>query len=134
MRNLRTQKENGYITLMVVVIVGAFTAAVVLSALQSGVAGSNIGMSFMESYKARSYANACAEKALYRIHNNDISLSGSESSGLTFDDGSTCTYTATVSGGGGVTINAVGLYQLSRVPVAVAGTVSSGHVTITSWQ
>lgn len=130
---LKTAGEAGYITLMLVMIVGGITAATVLTALWDGVTASQAGIAYIASSKARSYADACAEKALYRVHNGDVSSPGSDSGSITFADGS-CTFSTTVALGGNVTISGEGVYNDSHATVSVQGSVSVGVVTISSWE
>ncbi len=56
---MKEQKQNGYITLVLIIIVGALTSAVVLTALSDGISSAQTGLSFSQTYKARGYANAC---------------------------------------------------------------------------
>ncbi len=124
---------GGYITLIIVTIVGAFTAAMTLGVLADGISSSSTGLSFSQTYKARSYTNACAEKALFRIHNGDITISEDiTASPIIFDNGN-CIYIANISGGN-ITINASGISGRAIVNITVTGTVAGGLVTITGWQ
>ncbi len=132
-RPIERYAESGYVTLILVILVGAFTAAVVLRALSDGVTSSETGASFLAASRARSYADACAERALYRVHAGDVPTPGSDSGELTLERG-TCTYAATTSGGGGVTIDAVGHSGRANVSLGVSGSVTSGNVTVTAWQ
>lgn len=129
----RRQSASGYITLVLVVIVGAITAAIVLTALSDGVSSSQTGLSFIQEYKARSFADACAEQALYLIHIGTIGTPGTGTGTLTPDASGTCTYDVSVDAGGNVTIDAEGVSGRATVPVAVTATVSLGAVTITNW-
>ncbi|MCE9585498.1 hypothetical protein K8Q94_02665 [Candidatus Nomurabacteria bacterium] len=131
--NLKFKKQNlknGYVTLVLMIIVGTLTAGIVFTVMSDSINSSQIGLTFSQTYKARSYGNACAEKALYRIHNGDITAS--ESNGITFDSNNHCTYDAVISGGN-VTIDIEGVSGRANVTQNITGTLSSRNITIISW-
>ncbi len=128
----RFKQQKGYITLLLVIMVGAITTAMVITALGDGLGSAQTGAAFSERYRARSYADACVESALYLIHDDTISTPGSGSDSIDFDTG-TCSYTAEVSLGGEISISAEGSAGRSVVPVSVSGTTSLGVIDIVSW-
>ncbi|MES2023088.1 MAG: hypothetical protein V4439_00190 [Patescibacteria group bacterium] len=131
---MKIKKQKGYVTLMMMIIIGALTAGIVYTIMSDSISSLQMGVSFSQTYKARSYANACAEEALFRIHNGDITAhEDNTSSPISFGTNETCTYDATVSGGN-VTITVTGNAKRAIVSETVNGTVSGGAVHITSWQ
>jgi hypothetical protein len=125
--------QDGYITLVLMVIIGALATAIIITALSDSISSSQSGVAFYQTYKARSYANACAEKALYRIHDGDITLhEDNTSSPFSFASGEWCTYSADVSGAN-ITVHTVGVSKVAKVTGTVTGTVSAGNITIVSW-
>ncbi len=130
---MKEHRENGYITLVLIIIVGALTAAVVLTALSDGISSAQTGLSFSQTYQARGYANACIEEALYRIHNLDITATENNNGAPTsFGSNEKCTYDASVSGAN-VTIYATGTSNRATVGEILTGAVSGGDVTIIRW-
>ncbi len=125
------KKQNGYITLMMMIIVGSLTAGIVYTVLSDSIGSLQTSLSFNQTYQARSFSNACAERALYRIHNGDITTSETDS--ITFGTNQTCTYDVSISGVN-ITINTIGISRRARVEQIVSGTFSGGVITISSWQ
>ncbi len=127
------KKQKGYVTLFLVIIVGVITTAMVLTVLNDGLSSASTGLSFTERYRARSFANACAEKALYRIHNGDITDSeNNRLDPIIFHDNEECTYSAFIDGSS-FRINAIGISESSHVIMVVTGTLSNGEIAISSW-
>ena len=116
---------------MLVIIVGAITAAVVIRTLADSLSSSQIGLSFSQTYKARSLANACVEKALRRIHNGDFA--NTDSGNITFTNGN-CIYSVSDISGGNISISATGTSGRSIITETVTGTVSGGNITINDWK
>ncbi len=136
--NLNTLKKNthhtdGYVTLVLVIIIGVLAFAIALSAITDGVSASKSGFSFMQSYEARSYANACAEEVLYKIHSGTISLGTSDSTSEVFSNGS-CSASTNVNALGAITMSVSGVALRAKTDITITGTVSGGKVTITAWQ
>ncbi len=135
--------NSGYITLMLILIVGAISFAIVFSILSSGITSTRIGLAFMGSYKAREYADACIEDTLYIIHAGTASTTGCYYEDFeNSDSGTDCGHTidnegcrSTFSGDYGSTweINSTGQSgRLSR-DITVNAEESSGDITITGW-
>ncbi len=129
----KVRHSGGYVTLVLMIIVGAMAFAIALSAITGGVSAAKTGFSFMQLSQARSYATGCVEQALYKVHNGDIVVGSTDTGTDTFSNG-TCSYFATVSALGDMTVNASGFSVRSKTDIIIEGTVSGGRVTITSWR
>lgn len=93
--NKTLNAEQGFATLMAVLIVGAIGAAVAVSFLSRGIEASKNTISMQSAYQARSLADQCAEIALDSIRANSDYLGSGESS----NPSGTCTYSVSTLGG-----------------------------------
>ena len=94
-------KQNGYVTLLVMLIVATVSFAIVLSALRSSVSSSQDSLAVLEGARARSYANGCVEDALYKIYDNPDTAVGDFA-------GVNCTYNTLATGAKSWQILAIG--------------------------
>ena len=76
-------KQNGYVTLMIMLIVASASFALVFSTLNSSVSSSQAAGAILGSANARAYADACIEDALYLIY-TDPSTAVNHSGGRPF--------------------------------------------------
>lgn len=99
------QKNNqGFVTLIAVLVVAAIGTAVALSLILLGSGASRTSFSMEQSYQAKTLADTCAESALQQIRTYSY-YSGTSSA--TLGKGN-CEYTATNDGGNNRTIEASG--------------------------
>jgi hypothetical protein len=80
--------NKGYVMLITMLVVGAIGVSIAVSLLLLGTGATRSSAVRIQSVKAKAYANACAEEALWQIR---LSTSYTGTDGLTFSDGS-CTY------------------------------------------
>ena len=125
-----SQKSEGYVALITVLIVGAVSTAVSLALLVTGTDSQRSTLVTQQSIQARNLANACAEEALQQIH-DDTAFTGTNN--LTLGQGS-CTYTVTNTGGSNRTIVASGTVDGIVRKNQVHATIGASSITITSWQ
>jgi len=90
-----TNKKNGYITLISVLVVGVVTLAISISLLSSGVNSTKIAITNVKSKQVKALLNVCAEESLYEIRQNSSFVGQNTlSQGL-----GTCTYDVIDQGG-----------------------------------
>ncbi len=91
-------KQNGFIALITVIIVGAVASAIALVILFAGVTSSKTSFSVTQSTQAKAAANGCAELALAVIQAN-TTVATPTTSNYTIDSNqkSQCSYTITGS-------------------------------------
>ena len=122
--------KKGYITLLMVIIVGAIGVATGVSLLLLGVGSSRASLSLDKSNQAKALANACAEQALDQIRTSPA-FSGSAS--LTLGQGA-CSYTVTNLGGENRLINASGAVDEVLRKVKINLNQITPKINLTSWQ
>ena len=128
--SLLKNKNEGFATLMAVLIVGAVGAAFAVGFLNRGIQASKNTISIEHAYQAKILADQCAEVALQEIRNNTAySGKGTSSSAV-----GTCTYEVTLLGGNRRNITAVGTAGTStkKVLVEIDGIVPK--IIILSWR
>lgn len=126
---MKTTYQNGFATLIAVIMIGAVSTVVATTMLLLGISASKNSLLISQSATAKALANACGEEALEKIRENS-GFSGS--SNLTLN-GQTCSYTVTIGSG-----------QTRTVAVTTGGTISrkinisisaiSPKVLVSSWQ
>lgn len=124
------QKQQGYIALLTVLIVGAAAMAIGVTVLTLGADSQKSGLISQQSKQARGLATACAEEALQIIHDT-TSYTGT--SNLTLGQGS-CTYTVTSTGASTRTITATGTVGTVIRKVQASVTINASNITVSSWQ
>ena len=122
--------KKGYITLLMVIIVGAIGVATGVSLLLLGVGSSRTSLSFEKSNQAKALSNACAEAALDQIRSSP-SFSGS--AGLTFGRGR-CSYQVLNLGGQSRLINASGTVDEVVRKIKITLNQITPKINLTSWQ
>lgn len=83
-------KQEGYILLITVLVVGAIMSAIASSLLLLGLGSGRSSYALGQSEQAKGYANACVEEAIERLSRDNTYVAGDS---ITFDDGS-CTINA----------------------------------------
>jgi len=122
--------QDGYITLLSVLVVGAVGLAITISLVLLGLGTSNSSLTLQKSAQARSLANTCAENALQQVR-NDVAFSGSGN--LSLGQGS-CTFIVTDTGGQSRLIVSSG--QVGSVVRKLKLTINqiNPKINILSWQ
>lgn len=123
-------REDGYVALLSVLILGAIATAVGVALLITGVDAQRETLVTQHSVQARSLADACAEEALLQLHDN-AAFSGSNNFTLA---NNTCTYTVASTGVSSRTITTTATVGNVVRKVLVYVTMSSSSISITSWQ
>lgn len=123
-------KEDGYVALLSVLVVGAIATAIGVTLLVLGADSQRETLVTQQSIQARSLADACTEEALQQLHDN-ASFTGTNS--LTLGQGN-CNYTVTSTGSSTRTISANSTVGNVVRKVLVYVTMSSSSISITSWQ
>jgi hypothetical protein len=122
--------EQGYITLLAVIITGAAAMAIALVLLTTGADSQRAALVQQQSIQARQLASACAEEALQIIHDT-TSYTGSGNLSL---GAGTCTYTVANTGGSNRTVTVTGTVGNVVRKQTVYATIGSSSISITSWQ
>lgn len=124
------KKNEGFITLMSVLVVGAVGVAITLSIILLGVGSSRTSFAVEQSNQSKALANACAEEALQQIRDSAL-FTGSGN--LALGQG-TCDYTVTSQGGQNRTITTVGTVGTIVRKVKVVVDQITPIIQIVSWQ
>ena len=123
-------QENGYITLLSVLVVGAVGVAIAVSLILLGLGSSRTSFALEQSNQAKALTNACAQEALQQVRDS-TSFTGTDN--LTLGQG-TCTYTVTHNGGQNRTIISSGTVGTIIRKVEVTIDTINPQINITSWQ
>lgn len=130
MKQQLCDKQEGYIALITVLVVGAVGMAVVVSIILLGLGSSRTSLAIEQSNQAKALTNACAEEALQQIRD---STSFEGTGNLTLGQGS-CTYTVTKLTDQNRTITASGTVGTIIRKVSIALDKITPNINITSWQ
>ena len=125
-----SSRQNGYITLLSILVVGAVGVAITTSVLLLGLGSSRTSFANEQSNQAKALANACAEEALQQIRDS-TPFTGSGS--ITLGQG-TCTYVVTSQGGQNRTITTSGTVGTIVRKITIIISKISPTITVTSWQ
>jgi hypothetical protein len=129
MNKLNLQSKKGFITLLIVIILGAIALALTLTLSTSSVWSIRGSMNSQSSNTTKSLVNACAEIALEAMRENN-SYTGTGNVAL---NGNTCTYTVVNTGGTTRSITVTG--TINGVTRKLSITTSSFNpLVIGSWQ
>lgn len=127
----KTEKsKEGFVTLLFVLIVFAVSAAISGSLLLSGVASSRNSFSLNESDQAKALADACAERGLETIR-EDNGYTGTTN--LSLGSGA-CSYTVSNTGGSTRTVAATGTAGTVVRKVRISVSQILPQISISSWQ
>ncbi len=130
---LSSPQPNGFIALASVIVIGAVGVALSFALMSQAITGSEISLSLDQSARAQALADACSEKALDAIRQDENYL-GNET--VTLGTG-TCNIFATVKAGSQYTVTAVGTVKtVIRKDKIVANrlTVPAPVMQLVSWQ
>ncbi len=128
--NYKLPTNNGYITLISVLVVGAVGVAIATSLILLGVGSSRTSFAVEQSNQAKALANACAEEALQQIRDSTPFIG---TGSLTLGQG-TCSYTVTSQGGQDRTVTASSTVGTIIRKVKVIINNINPLITPTSWQ
>lgn len=126
----KTSKNQGYVTIIAVMIVSAIAIVVAATLVLLGLSSSRTSFSFEVSHQAKGLADACAEAGLEQIRNNTAYIG---TGNLTFGQGS-CTYNVTSQGGENRTITATGTVRTIVRKVKATINHINPSITIATWQ
>lgn len=129
---LGNQKEQGFSTLISVIIVGAIALAIAVTLLTSTIDLSRKSQANQSLYLAKNYANGCAERALYSLRSN-LNYAGNETINMTYGS---CTILP-ITGAGSNTNRIISTKAVvgdfaRKVKVTVS--VVNPNMTIASWE
>ena len=124
------KKQNGYIALLTVLIIGAAATAISVTVLLLGADSQRSALVSQQSKQARFLAIACANEALQVIHDT-TSYTGTGN--LTLGQGS-CTYTVASTGASTRTITTTGTVEGVIRKIQASVTVTSSNISVSSWQ
>lgn len=123
-------KQNGYIMLMSVLVVGAIGVAVSTSLILLGLGSSRTSLSYQQMHQAKALGNACAEEALEQIRE---STSFTGMGNLSLGSG-TCSYSVIAGLGENRMIHATGTVGTTIRKTQIAITAINPLITVSSWQ
>jgi hypothetical protein len=123
-------RQNGYVALISVLIVGAASVSIALGLLLAGTDAQRSTLVSQNAAQARSLAAACAEEALQRIH-DDQAYTGTAN--LTLSS-SSCQLTVTNTGSNNRTIDTSATINGVVRKVKVYVTITALSISVTSWQ
>lgn len=122
--------EQGYVTLLSVLILGAVATAIATALLVAGADANRETLIVQQSTQARGYVDACTEDALQQIHDN-TSFTGTD--GLALGQG-TCSFTVTSTGTTTRTIATTATVGSATRKAMIYVTITSSTISITTWQ
>jgi type II secretory pathway component PulK len=123
-------REDGYIALLTVIIVGAAAMAIALTLLLTGSDAQRSALITQQSIQARQLAHGCAEEALQVIHDS-TSYTGTGT--LTLGAGS-CSYTVSSTGTSTRTVTTTGTVSSVIRKVTAYVTINASSISVSSWQ
>lgn len=127
---LKNLCNDGYITLLSVLVIGAIAVLIAVSLILLGLSSSRNSFSLEESNQAKALANACAEEALQEIQDLLV-YEGSDT--ISLGQGS-CTYTVTNLGVQNRDIEATGTVGNVVRKVEILIDQIRPEINIVSWQ
>jgi len=122
--------NNGYITLLSVLVIGAVSLSVVISLLLLGLGSSRTSFALEQSSQVKALANACGEAGLMQIRDDDTFTGNGN---LSIGQGS-CTYNVQDNGGENRTIQATGTVDNIIRKVKIIINTISPQISVTSWR
>lgn len=127
---MHNNKQDGFITLISVLVVGAVGVAITVSMILLGLGSSRTSFAIEQSNQAKALVNACVEEALQQIRD---STPFTGSGNLTLGQG-TCSYTVTSQGGQNRTVTASGTVgPIVRKVTVIVDKINPVSI-VTSWQ
>lgn len=129
-----SNKKNGYISLLTVLIIGTVCSTIAVALLMVGLSASRMSFALQQGALARSLAEACVETSLVKIASQKT-YSGSGS--ITLGSGS-CSYTVTQPTGSTrlVAVSATVGTIVKKLQITATVNSSPGQVavSVTGWQ
>ena len=123
-------KQNGFVTLISVLVVSAVGIAIAISVILLGLGLSRTSFAYEQSNQAKALANACAEEGLEQIRDS-VFFTGTGN--LAFGQG-TCMYTVTTQGGQNRTIASIGTVGTIVRKAQVIISAINPSIVLSSWQ
>ena len=123
-------KQNGFVTLISVLVVSAVGIAIAISVILLGLGLSRTSFAYEQSNQAKALANACAEEGLEQIRDS-VFFTGTGN--LPLGQG-TCTYTVTSQGGQNRTIISIGTVGTIVRRAQVIISAINPSIAVSSWQ
>lgn len=130
MQNKKILKQNGFVTMFSVLILGVVALAIASSVLLSGLGSSMTSSTIEKSGKAKSLANLCAEAALQEIRNS-TPFFGVDTINIGSDY---CIYTVVDNGAEDRTITGEGAVGTVARKVLITIDQINPSINVTSWQ
>lgn len=128
--NILLANNNGFVTLVSVLIASAIGISVAVSLLLLGLGYSRTSLALIHSNQAKALANACVEEGLQQIRTSSAFVG---TSSLILDTGA-CTYVVTNQGGNNRTITGQGTVgAVTRKTKATINTLSP-KIIVNYWQ
>lgn len=124
------KKQQGYVALLTVLIIGSASTAIGVTVLLLGVDSQRSTLITQQSKQARFLAVACANEALQIVHDT-TSYTGS--SNLTLGQGS-CSYTVTSTGASTRTVTATATVGFVVKKIQASVTINASSISVSSWQ
>jgi len=123
-------KKKGFTILLSILIISVIATVIAISLVIFGMSARRTSFAQEQSYNAQTYAEACAEEALQKIHeSNPFTGMGS----LSFSYG-TCNYTVTKTGGQSRTIATDATVGTIVRKIAITLDKIKPTIRIISWQ
>ncbi len=129
MKFYQNKKEQGFISLISVLIVGAVGLTITISLISQGISSSKISFSLEKYKKAMTLAEICVEEGLLRVR-NDKGFLGEES--FSFDEGN-CSYEIKENEEDELYVYAVGESGFIKKRLKVTINETEPRVIISSW-
>ncbi len=128
-KDIKKIKNEGFSTLLIVILLGGVALTLVLTLTTSSVWSIRGSIDSRNSNQAKSLANACAEVALEAMRENN-SYTGANNVTL---NGNTCTYTITNTGGTtrGITVTGTVNSIVRKLNITTS---TFNPLVISSWQ
>ena len=127
------RKKDGFGALLAVVIIGAVTLILALSAALLGLSELDLGFISQKGAEAFSVADGCMEETLRRIRLDSTFGVGAGTINLTVTNGS-CTINVTDLGGGQRRVDITGTVDIYNKRIQVELTITGVVIFIDSWE
>lgn len=127
---IKNTKKKGFMTLIIVLIVGVIALSITVSLLISGLSVSRTSFDFQQMYQVKNLAHSCAEEALQQIRDN-TNFTGTGN--LNFSLGS-CTYTVVGTGSNNRNITTTGTIDTVTRKMEINISAINPYIVISTWQ
>jgi hypothetical protein len=123
-------RQQGYIAILTVLIVGAVATAIGTTVLILGADSQRSALIEQQSKQARFLAVACGQEGLQILHDNTGYIG---TANLTLGQG-TCSYTVASTGTSTRTITTSATVGNTVKKIQISVTINSSNISISSWQ